>query len=76
MNYMYEVVVKRDLNAGGYRLPAGLSVRVPYDQMSSPLNSTVGKQRIAQAFMQQCGVDMSRAMNYISTAFMEARKIQ
>lgn len=72
MTYMFEIVVKRDLVAGGYRLPAGLSVRVPYDQMSSPLTSTAGKQRIAQAFLQQCGVDLSRAMNYISTAYMEA----
>ena len=37
MTYMFEIVVKHDLVAGGYRLPAGLSVRVPYDQMSSPL---------------------------------------
>ena len=72
MTYMYEVVVKRDTVAGSLRLPAGLSVRVPHDQMSSPLNSTVGEQKIAQAFMQQCGIDMSRAMNFISTAYMEA----
>ncbi len=75
MTYMFEIVVKRDLVAGGYRLPAGLSVRVPYDQMSSPLTSTAGKQRIAQAFLQQCGVDLSRAMNYISTAYMEAYRM-
>ena len=73
MTYMFEIVVKRDLVAGGYRLPAGLSVRVPYDQMSSPLTSTAGKQRIAQAFLQQCGVDLSRA--YISTAYMEAYRM-
>jgi len=72
---MFEIVVKRDLVAGGYRLPAGLSVRVPYDQMSGPLTSTAGKQRIAQAFLQQCGVDLSRAMNYISTAYMEAYRM-
>jgi len=75
MMYMFEVVVTRDLVAGGYRLPAGLSVRVPYDQMSSPLTSTMGKQRVAQAFLQQCGVDFSRAMNYISTAYMEAYRM-
>ena len=75
MTYMFEIVVKRDLVAGGYRLPAGLSVRVPYDQMSSPLTSTAGKQRIAQAFLQQCGVDFSRAMNYISTAYMDAYRM-
>ena len=72
---MYEVVVKRDLVAGGYRLPAGLSVRVPYDQMSSPLTSTMGKQRVALAFLQQSGVDMSRAMTYISTAYMDAYRM-
>lgn len=75
MTYMYEVVVKRDTVAGSLRLPAGLSVRVPYDQMSSPLNSTVGKQKIAQAFLQQCGIDFSRAMNYISTAYMDAYRM-
>ena len=71
MTYMYEVVVKRDFIAGGYRLPEGLSVRVPHDQMSSPLYSMDGKKRIAQAFAMQCGVDLSRASNYISTAYME-----
>lgn len=75
MTYMYEVVVKRDTVAGSLRLPAGLSVRVPHDQMSSPLTSTAGKQRIAQAFLQQCGIDMSRAMNYICTAYMDAYKM-
>ena len=75
MTYMYEVVVKRDTVAGSGRLPAGLSVRVPHDQMSSPLTSTAGKQRIAQAFLQQCGLDMSRAMNYISTAYMDAYRM-
>ena len=75
MTYMYEIVVKRDTVAGSLRLPAGLSVRVPHDQMSSPLTSTAGKQRIAQAFLQQCGLDMSRAMNYIGTAYMEANKM-
>lgn len=75
MTYMYEVVVKRDTVADSLRLPAGLSVRVPYDQMSSPLYSMDGKKRIAQAFMQQCGIDFSRAMNYISTAYMDAYRM-
>lgn len=75
MTYMYEVVVKRDVIAGGCRLPEGLSVRVAHDQMSSPLYSLDGKQRIAQAFLQQCGVDLSRATNYISTAYMEAHRM-
>lgn len=75
MTYMYEVVIKRDTVAGSLRFPTGLSVRVPDDQMYSPLNSTVGKQRIAQAFLQQCGLDMIREMNYISTAYMDANRI-
>ena len=75
MTYMYEVVVKRDIVAGGCRLPEGLSVRVAHDQMSSPLYSLDGKQRIAQAFAMQCGVDLSRVTNYISTAYMDARKM-
>lgn len=72
---MFEVVVKRDLNTGSYRLPAGLSVRVAHDSMSSPLYSTSGKQRIAQAFATQCGVDLSRCPNAISTTYMEARRM-
>lgn len=72
---MFEVVVKRDLNTGSYRLPAGLSVRVAHDQLSNPLCSVSGKQRIAMAFAQQCGVDMSRCMNYISTAYMDAYRM-
>ena len=72
---MFEVVVKRDTVAGNLRLPGGLSVRVPHDQMSNTLTSMTGKQRIAQAFLQQCGVDMSRAMNYISTAYMDAYRM-
>lgn len=75
MTYMFEVVVKRDTIAGNNRLPAGLSVRVPHDSMSNPLCSTTGKQRIAQAFLQQCGIDLSRAANYISTAYMDAQKM-
>lgn len=75
MTYMYEVVVKRDTVAGSLRLPAGLSVRVPYDRMSSPLTSTAVKQLIAHAFLQQCGVDMSCAMNYISTAHVDTYRI-
>lgn len=75
MNYLYEVVVKRDLVAGGYRLPAGLSVRVPHDMMTSPLYSYAGKQRIADAFLMQCGVDMSQAMHYINTAYMDAYRM-
>lgn len=75
MNYMYEIVVKRDINVGRYRLPAGLSVRVPHDQMSSPLYSVEGKRRIAEAFAMQCGIDMSSAIHYISTAYMEAKRM-
>lgn len=75
MTYMFEVTVTRDYIGGGLRLPAGLSVRVPHDQLSSPLYSTSGKQRIAQAFAMQCGVDLSRCMNAISTTYMETKKI-
>jgi hypothetical protein len=75
MTYMYIVVVTRDLNTGRYRLPAGLSVRVPHDQMSNPLYSVEGKRRIAEAFAMQCGIDMSSAIHYISTAYMEARRM-
>ena len=75
MTYMYEVMVKRDYIGNGLRLPAGLSVRVPHDQMSSPLYSTAGKQRIAQAFATQCGVDLSRCPSAISTTYMEANRM-
>lgn len=70
MTYMFEVTVTRDYIGGGLRLPAGLSVRVPHDQLSSPLYSTAGKQRIAQAFAMQCGLDLSRCPTAISTVFM------
>ena len=75
MTYMFEVAMKQKYVGDGLQIPACLSVRVPHDQMSSPLYSMEGKKRIAQAFLQQCGVDMSRAMNYISTAYMEAYRM-
>jgi len=74
MTYMYEVTVTRDYIGGGLRLPAGLFVRVAHDSMSSPLYSTSGKQRIAQAFATQCGVDLSSCPNVISTTYMEAER--
>ena len=75
MTYMYEVTVTRDYIGGGLRLPAGLSVRVAHDSMSSPLYSTTGKQKIAQAFAMQCGVDLSRCPTAISTTYMNAEKM-
>lgn len=75
MNYIFEVVVTRDFVAGGYRLPAGLSVRVSHDQMASPLYSTTGKYRIAEAFMMQCGVDMRQAIHCINTAYMDSYRL-
>ena len=75
MTYMYEVTVTRDYIGGGLRLPAGLSVRVAHDSISSPLYSISGKQKIAQAFAMQCGVDLSRCPNVISTTYMEAYRM-
>ena len=75
MTYMYEVTMKQKYVGNGMQIPAGLSVRVPHDQMSSPLYSMDGKKRIAQAFMQQCGLDLSRCSHIISTAYMDARKM-
>ncbi len=75
MTYMFEVTVTRDYIGGGLRLPAGLSVRVAHDSMSSPLYSTTGKQKIAQAFVMQCGVDLSRCPTAISTIYMDANRI-
>lgn len=75
MTYMYQVTVTSRYSGGGIQLPVGLSVRVAHDSLSSPLYSTVGKQRIAQAFLTQCGLDLSRATSCISTAYMEAERI-
>ena len=75
MTYMYEVTVTRDYIGGGLRLPAGLSVRVPHDQLSSPLYSTTGKQKIAQAFAMQCGIDLSRCPSAINTIYMIAERV-
>ena len=75
MTYMFEVAVKNRYVGGGVNLPVGLSVRVAHDSMSSPLCSTSGKQRIAQAFMMQCGLDLSRCPSCISTAYMIAERM-
>lgn len=75
MTYMFEVTVKNRYVGGGVQLPVGLSVRVAHDSISSPLFSTSGKQRIAQAFMMQCGLDLSRCANAISTTYMTAERM-
>ena len=75
MTYMFEVAMKQKYVGNGLQIPAGLSVRVSHDQMSSPLYSMEGKKRIAQAFLQQCGLDLNRCSHIISTAYMEARKM-
>ncbi|MCQ2312605.1 MAG: DUF6140 family protein [Paludibacteraceae bacterium] len=75
MTYMFEVTVKNRYVGGGVQLPVGLSVRVAHDSISSPLFSTSGKQRIAQAFMMQCGLDLSRCASAISTAYMTAERM-
>lgn len=75
MTYMFVVAMKQKYVGNGLQIPAGLSVRVPHDQMSSPLYSYDGKQRIAQAFLQQCGIDFSRCSHLISPAYMEAQKM-
>ena len=46
MTYMFEVSVIHKYVGGGIQLPAGLTVRVPYESTSSPVYTTDGKQRI------------------------------
>lgn len=75
MTYMFAVSMKQKYVGNGMQIPAGLSVRVSHDQMSSPLYSMEGKKRIAQAFMQQCGLNLSRCSHIISTAYMDSRKL-
>lgn len=75
MTYMFEVTVVRKFVGGGVQLPVGLSVRVPYEATSSPIVSGIGKQRIIQAFMQQCGIDISNCPSAISSGYMEARRL-
>ena len=75
MTYMFQVTVKNRYIGGGVNLPVGLSVRVPHDSISSPLTSFAGKQAIANAFMMQCGVDLSRCSSCISSAYMIAERM-
>jgi len=75
MTYMFEVAMKQKYVGNGMQIPAGLSVRVSHDQMSSPLYTMEGKKRIVQAFAQQCGLDISRCSHIISTAYMDAKKM-
>lgn len=75
MTYMFQVTVKNRYIGGGVNLPVGLSVRVPHDSISSPLCSTSGKQAIANAFMMQCGIDLSRCSSCISSAYMIAERM-
>lgn len=75
MNYMFNVTVKNKYFGGGVQLPAGLSVRVAHDSITSPLYSTSGKQRIVEAFKMQCGIDLSRCVNCVSTLYMSAERI-
>jgi len=75
MTYMFNVTVKTKYVGGGVQLPVGLSVRVPYESITSPLTTTAGKQAIANAFMMQCGLDLSRCSSCISGAYMMAERI-
>ena len=75
MTYMFEVTVTHKFVGGGIQLPVGLSVRVPYDSTSSPVYTTDGKQRIIQAFAQQCGIDLSRCPAAICSGYMAAKRM-
>lgn len=75
MTYMFQVTVKTKYFGCGVQLPVGLSVRVAHDSLTSPLYTTAGKQRIAEAFRMQCGLDLSRCPSAISTAYMTAERI-
>lgn len=75
MTYMFQVTVKNKYVGNGIQLPVGLSVRVPYESMSSPLTTFAGKQAIANAFAMQCGLDLSRCPSCISSAYMIAERM-
>ena len=75
MTYIFDVTVPHKFVGGGIQLPAGLSVRVPYDSTSSPVYTTDGKQRIIQAFAQQCGIDLSRCPAAICSGYMAAKRM-
>lgn len=72
---MFNVTVKTRYYGGGVQLPAGLSVRVVHDSITSPLYSTSGKQRIVEAFKMQCGIDLSRCSNAINSCYMDAQRM-
>ena len=75
MTYMFEVTVKNRFVGGGVSLPVGLSVRVVYGFISSPLSTSEGKKLVQQAFLHQCGIDLSKCPTAISSGYMEARKL-
>lgn len=72
---MFEVTVIHKFVGNGIQLPVGLSVKVPYEFTSSPIVSLAGKQRIIQAFAQQCGIDLSHCPAAICSGYMEAKRI-
>ena len=75
MTYIFDVTVTHKFVGGGIQLPVGLSVRVPYEATSSPVYTTDGKQRIRQAFAQQCGIDLRRCHAAICSGYMAAKRM-
>ena len=75
MTYMFEVTVKSRFVGGGVSLPVGLSVKVAYGFTSSPVLTAEGKKLIQQAFLNQCGLDLSKCPTAISSGYMEARRM-
>jgi len=72
---MFQVTVKTKYVGGGVQLPVGLSVRVPYESFTSPLTTAAGKQAITNAFMMQCGLDLSRCPSCICGVYMTAERM-
>lgn len=72
---MFQVTVKNKYVGGGVQLPQGLTVRVAHDSISSPICTNAGKQNIMNAFLMQCGIDLSRCPSAISTAYLDVQKM-
>ncbi len=57
---LFRVTLKRDKNANGVRLGAGMSVDIPSQSLSNPV-VTNGGQVVVDAFYRIYGVDIKKA---------------
>ena len=72
---LYRVTIKTSGSINGVRLEKGASVQVSYDSFTAtPLQTSQGKQLIADAFMRMYGMDVKKA-NALSGSYMDVQKV-